>query len=210
MTGWKFIFPAVIIVIAGICYVFFVYELGENPASTSEVEIQPVMEPARQVRDVTPEKMLQAPAVDTAMLERLPAFIPPAPPKKEKPPQQDRWAQLVIPTPGKLQSGKTQIILSDIKPIPLAQKCVDQSGVTWPCGMLARTELRQFIRGRAIECNPMENETTTIKTRCRLAGYDISAWLVLTGWAEPTGNFFQDELAQAKEKGRGQWRAVAP
>ena len=76
--------------------------------------------------------------------------------------------------------------------------------------MFAKTEMLQFIRGRPIDCAPTQNVGEDITTRCSLDAFDISGWLVLTGWAKPKGDFFTDELAEARDKKRGIWRTERP
>ena len=211
MRGWKIIAPTVFIAFASMLYVFF----GDNSESLSlpnkqESAPEPILEPAKEVRNITPEEMVQAPEVETALLERLPSIVPPPPPKRLKKPKPVTWKRPVVKSAGILIFGEIVIQLAEIDPIALEKKCIDQNGVLWPCGMLARTEFRQFIRGRPIECDPVDGEASTIKTRCRLSGYDMSAWLVLTGWAMPSSGKFSEELNEAKSKERGQWRPFAP
>ncbi len=76
--------------------------------------------------------------------------------------------------------------------------------------MFARTELRQFVRTRPVDCEPAEESDNLIRTRCQLESYDVSAWLVLTGWAKPLDGEFAEELETAQVKQRGIWRKKAP
>ena len=113
-------------------------------------------------------------------------------------------------TATRLEVGDIIIQLADIHPVGIDEQCETAAGTYWPCGKFARTEMRQFIRGRPIECDRREVSTQPVRTRCRLASFDISAWLVLTGWAEPAGDLFADELSEAKAGERGIWRKAAP
>lgn len=170
--------------------------------------LQPKYEAPIRVRNVTPQETLPGPVFEDGLLERLPGKKPPPPPKKEPKPVKISRVQVV--EPGILKSGKRTVRLAEIKPIPLDQKCEAIDGSQWPCGRFARTEMRQFIRNRPIECDPVPKGQTEVTLRCRLDNFDISAWLVLTGWATPTGDQFATELAEAKTKLRGQWRKSAP
>ncbi|MGI9352002.1 MAG: thermonuclease family protein [Rhizobiaceae bacterium] len=166
------------------------------------------LEPVKPVRDVTPQEILKAPDIKAEYLERLPAVEPPPlPPKPEKP---DRFHRPIVISAGILRIGDTTINLAGIIPLKLDQTCKDKSGEDWPCGRFAKTEFQRFIRGRPIDCNKQEEIAQTATVRCRLASYDISAWLVLTGWAEPIGENFAEELAEAQKKKRGIWRKSPP
>ena len=191
-------------------FVFYLILLPEPEKETEQADgsTGQVFEPAREVRDVTPENVLKAPEVDSDFLERLPAVEPPPPPPRPVEPLQLQRPEVV--TAGTLKIGGKTIKLAGIDAVPLDKKCWTNAKVEWPCGMFARTDLRRFVRGRPVECDPVDHDDSLIETRCRLAGYDISAWLVMTGWAEPAGNLFSDELAEAQEKERGIWRKSAP
>ncbi len=162
-----------------------------------------------QVRQVTPTEMLPAPKLDGVLVERLPAKKQPSPPPRSPKPIQ--WSHPLVISSGVLKSGNRIIKLEGIKPLPLEGMCQDDQGNLWPCGMFARTALRQFVRGRSIACSPSQAvESTILKTRCQLAGFDISAWIVWQGWGTPKDGLFEAELAEAQVKGHGQWRILAP
>lgn len=166
---------------------------------------EPVYEVMKRIRNVTPDNIVQPPKIESEYVERLPAIEPPPPPPK--PPKPEKWSRPIVLAAGIIKSGKRIIELADIVPVALDEICEDIAGDQWPCGMLARTEMRMFVRGRAIDCNPVDDETAErISTRCRLASTDMSAWLVQNGWAKPEGGEFKDELEEAKIKNRGIWR----
>ncbi len=198
---------------------FHFYPDEPNPAPGLSEQAKPPRKFERNVarRDVTPNSVLPAPRVTEEQLERLPAIEPPPPPPR--PPEPDVWDNPIVLAAGTIKSGDTTIYLKDIDPLPLDHKCKGQENREWPCGMFARTDMRQFVRNRTLSCEPGTKHETEgtgtkkqreIRTRCTLGNYDMSAWLVLTGWATPKGNLFQEELEEAKQKQRGQWRPDAP
>jgi len=170
--------------------------------------LQPKYETPTKVRNVTPDQTLPGPVFEEGKLERLPAK--PLPPKPKRKPKPVKISRVSVVEAGILKSGKRTVRLAEITPLPLDKECKATNGRTWPCGRFARTELRQFIRNRSVDCDPAAENTEELTLRCRLDNFDISGWLVLTGWAMPVGDNFQKELAEAKAKKRGQWRKSAP
>ncbi|ASY61606.1 Succinoglycan biosynthesis protein ExoI [Sinorhizobium sojae CCBAU 05684] len=65
-----------------------------------------------------------------------------------------------------------------------AEKVCGESGETWPCGMIARTAFRNFLRGRALVCDHMEEKRdgATVAT-CTVGGQNAAEWLATNGWA---------------------------
>jgi endonuclease YncB( thermonuclease family) len=172
------------------------------------VESKPVLEPLKDVRDVTPEKILKAPILEETALERLPAVEPPPlPPEPEEP---NSFPRPKVISAGVLKVGDLTVELADIDPIPVERMCQTEAGLLWPCGRFARTQLRSFIRGRPIECEKADTNRDRIETRCHLSSIDISAWLVRTGWALPEDGYFEAELEEAKQENRGIWRKTKP
>ena len=70
--------------------------------------------------------------------------------------------------------------------------------------MVARTAMRNFVRGRALSCQvPAEPAEEVTVTTCLLAGDDLGAWLVENGWARAADDRFAGEAARARQEGRG-------
>ena len=87
--------------------------------------------------------------------------------------------------------------------MPLDESC-DYEGVSWQCGVRARTAFRLWLRGRALVCQLPDEEQAVTSARCRLAKQDAGAWLVANGWAlaAPDGPYVQaEEKARAERMG---------
>ena len=210
MRGWTFTLLTSAIAFSGIMY----FLLGGQPPveRPGEAAVAPeqVLESRKVVRDVTPSEVLQAPRIEGALLERLPAVQPAPPP--EAPAEPVRWKRPTTPAAGVIAVGDTRIELAGIRPLAIDATCNLRGGASWPCGRFARTAFRNFLRGRTLDCEPTTTGTgqARLMTRCNLGGRDLSAWLVRTGWAEPAGELFKEELRLAREEKRGQWRESAP
>lgn len=181
---------------------------AENTAKDTSVTTEPLAEPGA-IRPVEPETFA-SPLTDGATpLERVegPADKVVEPVKKEKP--------VLIPRPntvnaGTLTSGKRTMILTGLVPTDIERQCPDASGQQWPCGVVARTSLRLFLRNRSVNCDLAGEEgageegTGEVATTCRLGERDIGEWLVENGWAEAEkGSAFEKLGQEAKAARRG-------
>ncbi|MCB1381577.1 MAG: thermonuclease family protein [Notoacmeibacter sp.] len=83
--------------------------------------------------------------------------------------------------------------------------CVGADGASLPCGMIARTAFRNWVRGRAITCRlPAKPVDEDIATRCTLGGKDVALWLAENGWlVSATSHDAGEALERAKTEGRG-------
>ena len=189
--------------------------LLDKPSSASgnrTAWLQRFEQPKEKVRDATDGKVKAIKLPKSKPVERLPAVVPPP---VKIPPKPVAWKRIDVVAPGIIKSASTLIRLADIDPIPVKRICKDTKGKKWPCGQLAKTEFRQFVRRRPIECNPLPEGTDTSKQgelvlRCKIGSIDMSAWLVANGWADPAGGDFEEELKLAKSKQRGKWNPVSP
>ncbi|PST27243.1 thermonuclease family protein [Mesorhizobium plurifarium] len=134
-------------------------------------------------------------------LERI-AATPPLSraPEKEKP------ASAVFPRPvalaaGLVRSGDTTLQLKDIEP-EKPEKVCQAKGKSWPCGMVARTAFRNFLRGRALVCDGADGSTGTVNARCSVGGRDVAEWLVSNGWAKPLPGTALEAKAEAAKTSR--------
>lgn len=106
---------------------------------------------------------------------------------------------------GALSFSGRRLELEGIEPLPAERMCEDRAGGRWPCGMIARTAFRNYLRGRSLDCTvPDGNWRETVRAACLLAGEDIARWLVVNGWAAAAeGSPYADAARTARQEGRG-------
>ncbi|PDT41963.1 MULTISPECIES: thermonuclease family protein [Sinorhizobium] len=163
----------------------------EAAAKTSRTPVRPV-DPNL---FAMPEEGLAKP------LERI-APRPPlsAPPEKKATP-------LVLQRPvalaaGLVQTGDTTLQISDIEP-EKADRICEGGGKTWPCGMVARTAFRNFLRGRALVCSEIDEEREgSAAANCRVGNMSVAEWLVTNGWAIPIPGTALEAKAEAARKAK--------
>ncbi|EJB04342.1 hypothetical protein Rleg9DRAFT_3193 [Rhizobium leguminosarum bv. trifolii WSM597] len=108
-------------------------------------------------------------------------------------------ARPAVENAGLLSFGERKLLLAGIVPTP-ADKICGPAGRQWPCGMMAKTALRQLLRNRSIACDLDSAEwKDTAATACRLGTQDLGTWLAENGWAEAAAG---SPLASAAEKAR--------
>ncbi|MBB3315077.1 endonuclease YncB(thermonuclease family) [Rhizobium sp. BK181] len=143
-------------------------------------------------------------AIDGKPLERI-AAVEPQPPAK---PADDTGVSLVRPiaeSAGVLAFGDRRLQLAGINPTPADKTCTDGKGRVWPCGMLAKTNVRLLLRLRTVRCDLDSTEWTGMVTAaCRIGTQDISQWLVANGWAEAEkGSALTEAGETARQAGKG-------
>jgi len=118
---------------------------------------------------------------ETAQSEPAPAETPPATADGKD------SVELLRPTvenAGLLSFGKRRLQIAGIIATPADKSCGSE-GKQWPCGMMAKTALRLFLRNRAIDCDLSSDAWEDMASAaCRLGQQDIGTWLVENGWAE--------------------------
>ncbi len=142
--------------------------------------------------------------------EPLSVLATPAPPAP--PPDPDtlpkRWRlihQPIATAAGILDIDGVTIVLPGLDTVPTNESCTDAGGVSWPCGMGARTAFRAYLRGRALNCKlPDQRPDDAILGECLLQGDDPAAWLVRNGWARAkAGGPYASLGSEAQAAGRG-------
>ncbi|WEJ10555.1 thermonuclease family protein [Sinorhizobium sp. M103] len=131
--------------------------------------------------------------------------IAPRPPLS-KPEEKEKPASAVFPRPvalaaGLVRSGETTLQLKDIEP-ETPEKVCEANGRSWPCGMVARTAFRNFLRGRALVCEAADGSSETLNARCSVGGQDVAEWLVGNGWATPLPGTALEAKAEAARGAR--------
>jgi endonuclease YncB( thermonuclease family) len=122
------------------------------------------------------------------------------PPEKEKP-ATTVYRQPVALASGLVRSGDTTLQIMGIEPENTEKQC-GGSGKSWPCGMIARTAFRNFLRARALVCDTPQETGKTVTTRCNVAGQDVAEWLVANGWAIPLPGTALEAKADAARKAK--------
>jgi endonuclease YncB( thermonuclease family) len=112
----------------------------------------------------------------------------------------------VAPAAGEIEAGGYTIRLAGIKVTPADRTCSDEAGRAWPCGAMARTAFRAWLRGRAAACD-VPSRPIEITTHCSLDGEDMALWLIRNGWAESDGGQYGDAETEAKRGKRGMFGA---
>jgi endonuclease YncB( thermonuclease family) len=107
---------------------------------------------------------------------------------------------------GLLVIGDKKLQLAGVVPTDPNKTCTGPSGKEWPCGTIARTALRAFLRSRAITCDlPSAEWQGTVTATCRFVKTDLSDWLARNGWAEPEAG---SPLAAAGDEARKDNRGI--
>ena len=111
-----------------------------------------------------------------------------------------------------LKIGAATVVLPGIAPLPLDSECGTGTGTElWPCGMQARTALRNYLRSRSIRClvpPDFGTKEEKIETACTVGGGDIGSWLIQNGWAKAGADGTYGEPQERAEKARrGIWGA---
>ncbi|WP_375779303.1 thermonuclease family protein [Bradyrhizobium sp. ma5] len=83
-----------------------------------------------------------------------------------------------------IEIEQTKIRLSGIDAPETDQICLDAHGQKWACGVAARDELIKHSNGRTWDCHTTGvDEYGRSLGSCFIAGEDVNAWLVSSGWA---------------------------
>lgn len=83
-----------------------------------------------------------------------------------------------------IEIEQTKIRLSGIDAPGTDQICLDAHGQKWACGVAARDELIKHSSGRTWDCHTTGlDEYGRSLGSCFIAGEDVNAWMVSSGWA---------------------------
>ncbi|APO73409.1 nuclease SNase-like protein [Rhizobium etli 8C-3] len=183
---------------------------SEEPVTTAKSGETPGPPPARSDPKIT----MTARPVDQAS-RSYPAQADGKPlervvtPKPERPKPEPQKAA-ILPRPiaesaGILGFGNRKLRLAGIVPTQADKVCKEPDGNEWPCGMLAKTNFRLFLRLRSVTCDLEDANWTGITTAsCKIGVQDLSEWLVENGWADAAdGSALAEAGAQAKAEKKG-------
>ncbi|WP_426123998.1 thermonuclease family protein [Pararhizobium sp. PWRC1-1] len=190
-------------------------DLGNDATSTDDAQVPlnatdssgddgtGTVEPQeKSVRDIAPEQFGLPAEVTTQPLERIEPRMPLSQTIARPEPLPTVLRHPVALSAGLIQFGGRLLQLDGILPQKADRVCGD-AGKTWPCGVIARTALRNFIRSRALLCNaPKNGWQGTLTTTCRLNNADPAAWLAESGWAEVSAGSPLAAKVEAARKAR--------
>lgn len=121
---------------------------------------------------------------------------------KSKAQQPTVLRQPVALAAGVIRFDKMTLQLEGIEPETVQRTC-ESGGKSWPCGMVARTAFRNFLRARAVSCDiPGDGTGETVTAQCTVGGQDPAAWLVANGWATPLPGSALEQQAEAARKAK--------
>ncbi|OLP53257.1 hypothetical protein BJF92_00345 [Rhizobium rhizosphaerae] len=113
----------------------------------------------------------------------------------------------IVLSAGLIRFPSYRVQLAGINPEEQRRRC-GTGRDSWPCGALARTAFRNFVRARTFVCSLPKDlslpehqlaRDPAIVAKCSVGGDDPAEWLVRHGWAEvPAGS----DLAPLMEKAR--------
>ncbi|SSC65475.1 thermonuclease family protein [Ciceribacter selenitireducens] len=178
---------------------------GMPPAGPADqASPAPSVPDSLEVRPVSPEFFASPLNQAAGPLERIEPLQPPA----EKTPERVRLVLLPRPESveaGLIAFGSRNLKLSDITTTDRMRVCPTSKGGDWPCGMVARTQQRLFLRNRTIACDADSAEWEgTIEAHCQVGELDIAKWLAENGWVEaPDGSPLGDLVEKARSERRG-------
>jgi hypothetical protein len=159
----------------------------------------------KSVRDIAPEQFGMPEVVTAKPLERIEARQALSDPvaKPESIPSVLRHP--VALSAGLVQFDGDRLLQLDGLIAQTAGRTCEANGKSWPCGVVARTAFRNFLRARALLCDvPKNGWEGTLTTTCTVNGTDPAAWLAENGWAEAkAGSPLEDKVEAAKRSRLG-------
>jgi len=161
------------------------------------------------VRPVSPD-IVAPPPLELRVLERADPREPLSPIGRAHVPSEGPPKETVLHRPVASEAGAFaamgyRVVLAGLTPTPADATCV-ADGVSWPCGIHARTAFRNWLRGRALACVvPPAPPAEAVTTPCRLGAFDAGEWLVAQGWAraDPEDGRYAALEEEARKARRG-------
>lgn len=168
---------------------------GEQPQGTTTTE--------KAARAIEPQQFGLPDTVTSAPLERVEPRAPLSEPKKEaKAAGPTVLYRPVAVAAGVIQFDKLTLQIDGIEPEQAERTC-ESGGKSWPCGIVARTAFRNFLRARAVSCDlPEGGPGPSATASCTLGGQDLATWLVDNGWATPVAGSSLEKRADAARQAK--------
>ncbi|MBD9621789.1 thermonuclease family protein [Ensifer sp. ENS06] len=168
---------------------------GEQPQGAPKTE--------NAARAIEPQQFGLPDTVTSAPLERVEPRAPLSEPKKEaKAAGPTVLYRPVAVAAGVIQFDKLTLQIDGIEPEQAERTC-ESAGKSWPCGIVARTAFRNFLRARAVSCDLPEGDSGPSATAsCTLGGQDLATWLVDNGWATPVPGSTLEKRADAARQAK--------
>ncbi len=169
----------------------------ENDPAGTAVESAPV-------RAIEPESFGLPETVEEKPLERIEARTPLSEPTAKPEPAPQVLRHPVALSAGTIRFGNGTLQLEGLEAQSAERQCGD-GAAAWPCGLVARTAFRNFLRARAMTCIvPDTSWQGTITARCSIGAIDPARWLAENGWAEASAHSpFADSIELARTEKRG-------
>lgn len=186
-------------------------EMGETETDSGEaVPIDPAENSTsdpegKAARDIAPEQFGLPEEVTAKPLERIEARRPLSDPVAKPEPIPAVLRHPVALSAGLIQFDGDRLLQLDGLVSQTADRTCDAGGKSWPCGIVARTAFRNFLRARALLCDiPKNGWEGTLTTTCTVNNADPAAWLAENGWAEaPAGSPLENKVEAARKSRLG-------
>ncbi|NRQ13513.1 thermonuclease family protein [Ensifer sesbaniae] len=173
-----------------------------DASATGEQPQTPTTE--KTARAIEPQQFGLPDTVTSAPLERAEPRAPLSEPEKQA---KAAAGPTILYRPvavaaGVIQFDKLTVQIDGIEPEQAERTC-ETGGKSWPCGIVARTAFRNFLRARAVSCDMPEGGAGPSATAsCSLGGQDLAAWLVDNGWATPVPGSPLEKRADAARQAK--------
>ncbi|CAN7272870.1 thermonuclease family protein [Rhizobium sp. LjRoot98] len=176
----------------------------EDPATTVSTGNALPQAEDKTVRDIAPEQFGLPDEVPAKPLERIEPRTPLSQPLARPEPVPAVLRHPVALSAGLIQFGDRLLQLEGIEP-EKADRICGETGKTWPCGMVAQTAFRNFLRARALLCTvPKNGWQGTLTTACSVNNIDPAGWLAENGWADAAaGSPLAGKVATARQSRLG-------
>ncbi|MCV9998932.1 thermonuclease family protein [Pararhizobium sp. YC-54] len=175
-----------------------------DPASTLSLDNGLPQTEDKAVRDIAPEHFGLPREVTAQPLERIAPRTPLSQALARPEPVPSVLRHPVALSAGLIQFGDQLLQLDGIVPEKADRVC-GEAGKTWPCGVVARTAFRNFLRARALLCMvPKNGWQGTLTAACSVNNIDPAVWLAENGWANvPAGSPLAGKVEAARQSRLG-------